>query len=67
MSDTILPCPECGHLNRPDFCDGDGYLVTYWGDVDHLYCCTECDHEFRVREMVTRAYYVVEEATKGTE
>ncbi len=59
-SEHTLKCPHCGHVIELDFCDGDGHLVTYWGEEDHDAWCSECDKFFKVREHVTRDFEVVE-------
>ena len=59
MSDCVLKCPLCGHVNRPDLWDYDG-LVTLWGEDDDVdYDCDECGATMLVREEVSRSWDVV--------
>jgi DNA-directed RNA polymerase subunit RPC12/RpoP len=58
-SEDGVVCPHCMAVCRFEFTDGDGHLVTHWGDVDHDYECPHCGREFRVRESVTRSYEVI--------
>lgn len=61
MSDYgSVTCPHCGAEREIEPCDGDGDLVTYWGDDLHEdVWCSECDRTFAVREYVTRAWEAV--------
>jgi hypothetical protein len=55
--DDGVVCPHCGQFNRFEFCDGDGRLVTYWGDGGpHEYECQDCERVFFVREYVIRNF-----------
>ena len=57
MRDDGAVCPHCGEFNQFEFCDGDGRLVTWWGDDGPKeYECRRCDREFFVREHVSRFY-----------
>ena len=54
--DESIRCPYCGEKQVLDFCDGDGDLVTIWGEDLHTRECEFCEAEFRVRESVTRTF-----------
>lgn len=57
--EELIRCPFCKAILKVDFCDGDGHLVTYWGeDGDQEVECTneECEKTFIVKENVRRTF-----------
>jgi hypothetical protein len=50
-------CPHCHAHYEVDACDGDGALVTYYGEDGPVECeCRECEKTFFVQERVRRTY-----------
>ena len=56
-------CPRCNqrcYINEEDY----QYYVTYWGEDNiNEYFCEHCDHEFKIKEHVTRIWEVLNEQT----
>ena len=58
QAETIT-CPHCNKVYETDFCDGDGHLISFWGEDEpgEVYCLNEdCERSFFVREWVTRTF-----------
>jgi len=55
-SDDALVCPHCGH--KHDLSDSEviQHVVSYWGEDLHTFCCSDCDKDFVVKEVITRRY-----------
>jgi hypothetical protein len=60
VQEPTIECPHCEYEFVPDFNDGYGYLITYWGDDGPKEIeCEECDRAFRVKEHVLRWHEVL--------
>lgn len=55
--ETQIFCPYCDKEYVPDYCDGDGDLVSYWAEDGPVekYCCN-CEKTFYVQESIRRTY-----------
>jgi hypothetical protein len=60
MTDLLerrMRCPYCNAVYEPDFCDGDGGMVTLWGEGEPVEReCHDCEKTFYVLETVTRYF-----------
>lgn len=54
--DKVLSCPHCGYSHDLTDCENLQYIVSYWGEEPHNFCCSGCDKDFLVKEIVTRKF-----------
>lgn len=53
-SEDGVVCPYCGHLHEET--EELDHVITYWGESEVRFQCSDCDMAFEVQENVTRAW-----------